>query len=67
MKGKQAINMQIFAVTEVSVGSYCNRNPNSGTETFCIVTSDNFKQSRIQCLVDMLQMINSFGLYTLQW
>ena len=25
--------MQIFAVSEVSGGSYCNRNTNSGTET----------------------------------
>ena len=29
---KLAINMQIFAVWEVSGGSYCNRNTNSGTE-----------------------------------
>ena len=30
---KLAINMQIFAVSEVSGGSGCNRNENSGTET----------------------------------
>ena len=29
---KLAINMQIFAVSEVSGGSDCNRNVNSGTE-----------------------------------
>ena len=33
IKGKLAINMQISAVFEVSGGSYCNRNENSGTET----------------------------------
>ena len=30
---KIAINMQIFAVSEVSGGSDCNRNANSGAET----------------------------------
>ena len=30
---KLAMNMQIFAVSEVSGGSDCNRNANSGTET----------------------------------
>ena len=30
---KLAINMQIFAVSEVLGGSDCNRNANSGTET----------------------------------
>ena len=30
---KLAINMQIFAVSEVSGGSDCNCNANSGTET----------------------------------
>ena len=30
---KLAISMQIFAVFEVSDGSDCNRNTNSGTET----------------------------------
>ena len=67
MKMKQAINMQIFTVSEVSDGSYCNRNPNSRTETFYMVTCGNFKQSRIQCLVYLLQMINSFGLHTVKW
>ena len=33
IKWKLAIKMQIFAVSEVSDGSYCNRNENSGTET----------------------------------
>ena len=31
---KLAINMQRFAVSEVSGGSYCNCNVNSGTETY---------------------------------
>ena len=30
---KLAINMQIFAVSEVSGSSNCNHNANSGTET----------------------------------
>ena len=64
MKRKQAIIIQILAVSEVSVGSYCNRNPNSGTDTFYVVTCDKFKQSRSQCLAYLLQMINSSGLYT---
>ena len=42
------------------------RNPNSGTETFYMVTCDNFKQSRIQCLIYLLQL-NSSGLYPVQW
>ena len=46
--------MRIFAVSEVSGGPYCNRDAKSGTETyaanFYMVTYDNFKQSRIQCL-----------------
>ena len=67
MKSKQAINMQIFAVFDVSVGSYCNHNPNSGTDTFYMVTSDNFKQAGIQFLVYLLQMINTSGLHTMQW
>ena len=33
IKKTLAINMQIFAVSEVSGGSYCNRNADSGTET----------------------------------
>ena len=66
MKSKQAIHMQIFAVSEVSRGSYCSGNPNSGTETFYMVTCDNIKQSKIQCLVFLLQMINSPGLHTVQ-
>ena len=30
---KLSINMQIFAVSEVSGVSFCNRNANGGTET----------------------------------
>ena len=45
MKRKQAINMQIFAVSEVSGGLHCNHNPNSGAENFYMVTCDKFKQS----------------------
>ena len=33
IKRKLAINVQIFAVSEVLSGSYCNRNAGSGTET----------------------------------
>ena len=33
IKKKLTINMKIIAVSEVSGGSYCNRNTNSGTET----------------------------------
>ena len=61
MKRKQAIIIQIFAVSEVSVGSYCNRNPNS-----YVVTCDKFKQSRSQCLAYLRQMINNSGLHTAQ-
>ena len=32
IKRKLAINMEIFAVSEVSGSSYCNRNADSGTE-----------------------------------
>ena len=32
-----------------------------------MVTCDNFKQSRTQCLVYLLQMISSFGLHTVPW
>ena len=32
-----------------------------------MVTHDNFKQSGIQCLAYLLQMINSCGLYIIQW
>ena len=67
MKRKQAINMQIFAVSEVSSGSYCNCNSNSGTEHFYMVICDNFKQLRIKCLVYLLQMINTSGLHAVQW
>ena len=55
VKRKLAINMQIFAFYEVSGGPYCNRDGNSGSETyvanFYMVTCDNYKQSRIQCLI----------------
>ena len=49
LKRKQATNIQIFAVSEVSGR---NRNPNSGTETFSMVTCDDFKQSKnsVLCL-----------------
>ena len=57
--------MQIFSVSEVSDGSYCNHNPKDGTETFYIVTCNNFKQLRIQCLVYLLQIMNSSGLHTI--
>ena len=49
--------MQTFAVSEVSSGSYYYRNANNGTEAdaaklfFYMVTCDNLKESRIQCLV----------------
>ena len=33
IKRKLAIHVQIFAVSEVSGGSYCNRNVDSGNET----------------------------------
>ena len=33
MNRKVAANMRIFAVSEVSCGSSCNRNADSGTET----------------------------------
>ena len=56
--------MQILSVSEVSGGPYVNRNPNNGTDPFYILTRDNFKQSRIQCIFYLLQMINSSGLHT---
>ena len=65
--------MQIFAVSEVSGGPYCNCNLNSGTETNAadlilhISSSDNFKQSRNRCLVYLMQMINSGGLHAVKW
>ena len=59
--------MQIFSVSEVSGGSYCNHNPKDGIETFYTVTCNNFKQSRIQCLVYLLQIMNSCGLHIVQW
>ena len=34
IKRKLAINVPIFAFSEVSVGPYFNRNVNSGTETY---------------------------------
>ena len=34
IKRKLAINVQIFAISEVSGGPYCNGNVNSGTETY---------------------------------
>ena len=34
IKNKLAIKMQIFAVSEVAGGPYCNGNVRSGTETF---------------------------------
>ena len=36
---KLAINTQISAVSEVSGGSDCNRNANSGTETEAVISS----------------------------
>ena len=59
--------MQMLAVSEVSSGLYCNRNPKNGTETFYMVTCDNFKQLRIQCLVYLPQMIKTSGLHAVQW
>ena len=57
------MNMYIFAVSEVSGGSYCNRNANSETEIHAAFD----KQSRIQCLIYLLQMINSCELHIVQW
>ena len=54
MKRKLVINIQAFAVSEVSGGSYCNFNANKGTETFYMIICDNVKQSKIQCLVYLL-------------
>ena len=72
-KRKLAINMQIFAVSEVSGGPYCNRNVNSGTETCAtnliliwqlVITSNSPEFSA--CFI-LLQIIYSRGLYTIQW
>ena len=61
-KRKQATNLKIFVVSDVSGGSYCNRNPNSRTKAFYMITCNNFKFSRNQCLIYLLQMIKSSGL-----
>ena len=70
---KLAINIQIFAVSEVSGGLYYNRNANSGTETDVatlifiwkpVTTSDS---QEFRALFDLLQMINSCGLHIVQW
>ena len=34
IKRKLALNVQIFAISEVPGGPFCNRNVNSGTETY---------------------------------
>ena len=65
--------MQIFAVSEVSGGSDCNRNANSGTETDVAklifiwkpVTTPDSQEFR--ALFDLLQRINSCGLHIVQW
>ena len=74
IKRELAINMQIFAVSIVSGGTYCNHNVNSRTKTYAanlklhMVTCDNFKQSRIQQLfyfaADDKKVVDK---HTVQW
>ena len=70
--------MQIFAVSEVSGGPYCNCNLNSRTETnvadlifMCqLVTTSNSQEIGVLficCKVYLLQMINSGGLHAVKW
>ena len=63
--------MQIFAVSDVSDSSYCNRNANSGIETDetkeIFIWEPVTKETMLLCLVCLLQMINSCGLHIEQW
>ena len=65
-------------VSKVSGGPYCNRNVNSGAKTYAVnlifymVTCDNFNiqefsASLLQMTNNLLQMIDSCGLHTIQW
>ena len=73
IKRKLAISKQIFAVSEVSGNSYCNRNANSGTKTYAAnlnfiwqpLTTSN-SQEFTNFFVS-LQVIKSCVLHTIQW
>ena len=62
--------MHTFAVCEVSGGSsyyvIILQTVELKIISFYMVARDNFKQSRIQYPVYLQQMINSFGLHTVQ-